>query len=211
VLGWDREIKWLFSPVVGKERFPGDIWGIDSNGNLILVETKLAKAHRPGQNPFVDFIHFETRRAKRLSTELILGRWEDLFKDEIKFIERHRKDVEEAQRKEGTFPGVVPYSRHRRAVWEWRHVYLGVLAPQFHDGERYADKVRRYLAKRSNNSPIHYFGIVAVVFGSTPRLSPTGQAEYDALCRMAGTARTHFRGLQASYTKDQQVEVTALG
>ena len=81
LLGWRREIRWLFSPVVGKQRFPGDLWGIDSNSNLIIVETKLAKTDK-GQDPFVDFIAFEEDRAKGLRIDIIQMRWESLFKDQ---------------------------------------------------------------------------------------------------------------------------------
>jgi len=42
LLEWSQQIKWLFSPVTGKDKYPGDLWGMDDMGNLILVETKLA-------------------------------------------------------------------------------------------------------------------------------------------------------------------------
>jgi hypothetical protein len=39
-------------------QIPGDLWGIDSEGDLIIVETKLGKKR---QDPFCDFVGFETR------------------------------------------------------------------------------------------------------------------------------------------------------
>jgi len=211
LLGWDREIKWLFSPVVGKKRFPGDLWGIDSQSSLILVETKLAKAHSPGQDPFVDFVPFETQSAKRLNTEVIQQRWEGLLTDEMGFLEQHREDIEDNWPNEGRYPGVVPYSKHRHAVWDWRRVYLEVIVPQLQDSTGYVARIREYLARRTRNSPIHYFGIVAVAAGSMPRLSPKGKANYDMLRRRAGKSRVHFRGIQASYTRDKHIAITILG
>jgi hypothetical protein len=208
LLGWDREIKWLFSPVVGKKRFPGDLWGIDSRSSLILVETKLAKARNSAQNPFEDFVPFEMRSAKRLSTEIIQRRWESLLKDEMGFLEQHREDIEDNWPNKGRFPGVVPYSKHRHAVWDWRRVYLEVIVPQLQDSTSYAARIREYLAKRKRNSPIHYFGIVAVAAGSVPRLSPTGIANYDKLRRQVGKSRAHFHGIEASYTRDKRVAIT---
>jgi len=208
LLGWRREIRWLFSPVVGKRRFPGDLWGIDSNSNLIIVETKLAKTDK-GQDPFVDFIAFEEDQAKGLRIDKIQKRWERLFKNELEFIERHRNDVAGGRRKKGPFPGVVPYSRNRNAIWQWRRLYLGVIVPMILDDKGYAGKIRTYFAKWGGNGQIHYFGIIAAGSGISPRLSPKGKRNYDELCRKAGAARTHFRGLQASYHPGgSNVEVT---
>jgi hypothetical protein len=41
LLGWKKDIEWLFSPVIG-QTWPGDLWGVDESGALILVETKRA-------------------------------------------------------------------------------------------------------------------------------------------------------------------------
>src|SRR3990167_6071043 len=55
LLGWPRQINWLFSPVVGKHKYPGDLWGLDSQGGLLIVETKFDRT-RARQDPFADFI-----------------------------------------------------------------------------------------------------------------------------------------------------------
>src|SRR4051812_25154622 len=58
LLGWPRNITWLFSPVTGKTRYPGDLWGIDETGHLVVVETKLfQRATAP--DPFEDFVAYE--------------------------------------------------------------------------------------------------------------------------------------------------------
>jgi hypothetical protein len=59
LLGWPFQITWLFSPVTGKSKWPGDLWGLDDRGNLLIVETKLARNDRGPQDPFKDFIGFE--------------------------------------------------------------------------------------------------------------------------------------------------------
>jgi hypothetical protein len=55
ILGWPVEITWLFSPVTGNDRWPGDLWGIDVSGELIILETK---RFRPGGDPFEDFLEY---------------------------------------------------------------------------------------------------------------------------------------------------------
>jgi len=54
LLSWRFEIRWLFSPVNTGARRPGDLWGVDSKGNLLIVENKL----QGRGDPFQDFIGF---------------------------------------------------------------------------------------------------------------------------------------------------------
>jgi hypothetical protein len=37
LLQWEYPIAWINSPVVGKHRWLGDLWGIDSQGDLIII------------------------------------------------------------------------------------------------------------------------------------------------------------------------------
>ena len=41
LLRWHTGITWLFSPP-GRNRWDGDLWGIDDDGNFVLVEAKCA-------------------------------------------------------------------------------------------------------------------------------------------------------------------------
>jgi hypothetical protein len=36
IFPWQRPRAWLFPPVTGKTRWPGDLWGIDSCGDLVI-------------------------------------------------------------------------------------------------------------------------------------------------------------------------------
>jgi hypothetical protein len=113
LLGWQRRIGWIFSPVVGKRPYPGDLWGIDEDGSIILVETKMG--HR--QDPFEDFVGYETEPGygKLCQVEALSKRWSDLLKNERRFIEyllpQLSTDISGTAEK-----GVVPYSYKRFAV-----------------------------------------------------------------------------------------------
>src|SRR2546426_2802088 len=86
LLGWRRRINWLFSPVTGNTRHPGDLWDLDAAGNLLIVETKLDKAGSP-QNPLEDFLAYvqDPDAQARWTSEALYTRWARLFQSELKF------------------------------------------------------------------------------------------------------------------------------
>src|SRR5713101_5810733 len=59
ILGGLADITWLFSPPTGNSLWPGDLWGMDANGEFVIVETK--NTLKPG-DPFEDFLRLEERR-----------------------------------------------------------------------------------------------------------------------------------------------------
>jgi hypothetical protein len=115
LLGWHRQIAWLFSPVVGKRLCPGDLWGVDEVGDLIPVETKL---NRGGQDSFADFVGFEAEPEcrSRLCSPFLLGRWEQLMRLEREFVRSKASQLTGDLSSAGKDPGVVPYSFKRFAV-----------------------------------------------------------------------------------------------
>src|SRR5947209_2049040 len=72
LLDWATEITWLFSPVTGKYPWPGDLWGVDASGQLILVETKKTGGPR---DHFEDFVLFHKIFG--------CGKWEQTVNDII--------------------------------------------------------------------------------------------------------------------------------
>lgn len=94
LLGWPCSIAWLYAPVTGKrsER-PGDLWGIDEEGQLIVVE---AKAVKPGSacDPFADFLidgeAFGRGRLTRrhVAADAVRAHWEKKLSQEREFVKR---------------------------------------------------------------------------------------------------------------------------
>jgi len=55
LLGWPLSINWLCSPVVDSRRkSPGGLWGVDSTGSLIIVDTRTDLGTAP--DPFESFV-----------------------------------------------------------------------------------------------------------------------------------------------------------
>jgi len=199
LLGWRHSINWLFSPVTGKDKYPGDLWGIDSRGNLVLVETKIDR-DRPKLDPFEDFVPFcKFPRAELWTAASLEARWLRLLKKEMVFLESELSQMTPQTELDATYPGVVPYSRHRDAVWRWQHLYRTRIAPAIADG-RYERAVRRGLRCRravGNPKPV-FIGLVASIRVGSPELSSSGQRSMRILQSTVGSERVLLRGIRGS-------------
>ena len=96
LLGWPLDVRWLFSPVVHNRVYPGDLWGVDEVGKLLIVETKLARDARA--DPFVDFVKLLAHKTAppALKAANLQGHWEALYEAERDFITRHRESSKRA-------------------------------------------------------------------------------------------------------------------
>jgi hypothetical protein len=114
LLGWPIEITWLFSPVIGNHPWPGDLWGVDASGELIIVEVK-ASTHP--SDPLKNFLELERKRARGEwsphTVEEIRKRWELCLRDERQFLEANRDALQSGSGKPTLWRGVVPYSSKR--------------------------------------------------------------------------------------------------
>jgi len=144
LLGWGYEICWLFSPVNTGARRPGDLWGVDSKGNLLIVENKL----QGRGDPFQDFIGFLEDCGEPGITAHELGeKWEELFDKEKKSAPLWRKDPR------GTYPGALPYSNHRSELRRWADLTEKI--ERLVHGTSYKQSVHRYLKRRGRRGSPH--------------------------------------------------------
>lgn len=197
LLGWPRPVNWLFSPVVGNKVYPGDLWGIDSHGDLLIVETKLDRTRRL-QDPFANFVPYCAGPAWGVwQADSLRARWLDLSDKEAVFINEHAGRLEPDSPLIGTYRGVLPYSVHRITVWRWQSVFLKQVVPKFHDGS-YRKEVERSLKKREDkkNPPPVFFGLIATTGSSDPRLSISGRAALVSLYRILGGKRICLRAMR---------------
>lgn len=214
LLGWPRDIKWLFSPVTGNTRYPGDLWGIDSRGTLIIVETKLAKNGRL-QDPLIDFVGFETRqknsKTSTLSTISLEKRWARLFQCEQVYLKSFLSDMRKGRIQTRTASGVVPYSSKRVVIAQWPYLYSQKIARHFIAGSAYRESIKKYLSRRAEaaDPSQHFFGVIGTVFGMDVRLSRKGQENYSKLCREIGSHRVHLIAIQPKLLKSCLVELQA--
>lgn len=200
LLGWPRTVNWLFSPVVGNTTYPGDLWGLDSRGDLLIVETKLARTGTR-QDPFVDFVTYcrDPLSATRWDAQTLRDRWNKWFSCEEGFLRTQGPTLRPDRPLTGTHPGVLPYSSHRDATWRWQTLYRDRIAPRFRDG-RYRRAVARSLRvreSRRNPSPT-FVGVIATVRPQHPLLSAKGMAALRDLRQRVGPDHVCLRTLQVT-------------
>ncbi len=212
LIGWPESIAWLFSPVVGNTTWPGDLWGVDAGGDLLIVEAKTCK-RGVRVDPFIDFVGpgasvadgtSPTTKAFALRT-----RWRALLQKEHQFIREHRSALRNGLPLEDCYPGVVPYSRHRASVQRWRHLYLERLADEL-NGAGYANRVGQHLdtrARRGDRAP-RVVGLLAVVEGGAPQLSAAGQRNLRQLRHLGGADRVRVVDVRGR-RDGESVEITA--
>jgi hypothetical protein len=172
LLPWPRPVAWLFFPGNSRRLWPGDAWGIDDAGNLLIVEAKVAAEQRQTCDPFEDF------PASSLCTgaTVLAARWCRLYAAEIRYLA-------DGVGKLGTTPGILPYSNRRRALGIWpelerlahRHVFSAAYLKRVWDG----------LRSRSKRSELgaHYFGYLVAATDDDPRLSASGERCWKRLLR----------------------------
>ncbi len=209
LLGWPRAVNWLFSPVVGNRTYPGDLWGLDSRGDLLIVETKLDRT-RARQDPFGDFVDYCRAPAtkKRCQARELRHRWEKLIVKEEAFLRTHALALTPDAPLAGTHPGVLPYSVHRDATWRWQTLYRDHIAPQFQSGAYRRAVVRslRIRESRRNPSPI-FVGLIATVRAQPPLLSATGTAALRALRDRVGPDRVCLRTFRVAWHGVDRIRV----
>lgn len=212
LIGWPDSVAWLFSPVVGNTTWPGDLWGVDAAGRLVIVEAKTCK---PGTrvDPFADFVgpgaSVADGTSPAVEASALRTRWLALLQKERRFIRDHGAALRDGTSLEDCYPGVVPYSRHRASVQRWCHLYLERLADEL-NGPGYEDRVDQYLRTRKRHGdPVpHVVALLAVVDGGVPRLSATGRRNLLQLRDVVGADRVGavvVRGRRAG----ESVEITA--
>ncbi len=210
ILGWPVEITWLFSPITGNYPWPGDLWGVDASGELLIVETKPSSTRA---DPFEDFLDCERRRASEgafpPTVDQIRTRWEKALHSERRFLNVNRDALRVGSEPRNPGPGLLPNSCKRLMTWRWRGLYLGAIAPIIASAEYEHAVVSALdrLASRSNRFP-HYFGLFTIISSARPSLSAVGKERYEALRALVSPARVHLRAIEcAGPTSPEQVEI----
>lgn len=162
LLKWKKDLVWLLSPASSeKEPFGfGDLWGVDENGQMIIVETK----RKDGDSAFSKFERFEEFFPENsINIDQLLSNWEGKLEQEMAFV----RDYIESSRPsplptKQACPGVIPYSSKRIVVSRWLDLYKKKVVPLLKSKKRYADKVRSYLARVKKPHEPFYIGMSVV-------------------------------------------------
>jgi hypothetical protein len=105
-----RQIAWLYTPVVGNTRWPGDLWGIDNYGDLLVIEAKQCSRR---DDAFRDFVTFHRDDRLELSAAHWEGKWAVHYHAELSFP--NGTD----ERPKGRTDGILPRSNKRKHIRRW--------------------------------------------------------------------------------------------
>jgi hypothetical protein len=233
----DKPIRWMFPFVTGKGwagwQGPGDIWGIDDQGELIIAELK--KCNGETVDPFIDFLCLknplegQVYDADQVRTAHPLGRttdasalvdeWSKRLVQERAYIAAHLASYRAGKlppnhtgvRNGPAFAGVMSYSSKRETAFAWRHLYLDHVVPDLLDPGRYEAFVRTALAVRleRGSPPPHYMALLMVGPKADAKLSSHGKAHLRRLSELVGSGRVHIRAMRGSPLAHDRVSVTS--
>lgn len=199
LLGWKARINWLFSPVTGNRQYPGDLWGIDADGVLIVLETKRRASSR-SSNPFEDFFPWAERISQGEPSDAALRtRFERLYEQELEFKRESATFFSSQSLPGGCFPGVLPYSRHRQVIWEWRELYASRIASHV-PSDSYQRAVERsfWIRARQANPRTAVFGVMVTADLAAP-WSQAAERDRIILAKRLGTPYVRAVNLRGSW------------
>ncbi|NBC18707.1 MAG: hypothetical protein GVY18_15495 [Bacteroidetes bacterium] len=179
---WPHDIAWLYAPVTGKRRWPGDLWGIDETGDLLIIECKRRKS---GTDPFVDFLPYHAPNRE----ELTAAHWQK------KWAHHHQKELSFPNgvvvRPSGKTAGLLPRSSKRAAIRRWPRLVQRVDAQIRSDD--YTDKVHTYLQRRADigNPCPHYVGLLVTSDPDASALTPGWTSSAHELQKRVRDGRVH--------------------
>lgn len=180
IFPWKRPLAWLFSPVTGKHRWPGDLWGIDSSGDLIILENKRGDK----KDPFEDFVDYAEKSHDEITAKNLRGKWEEQYVWE----KARGYCIEVLKGKQG----IVPRSSHAGPLHRWP-LLASSISTRIRGGN-YPRKVRRWLnaRERRGNPQPHYVGLVVPIDKDPPEVSSPGLESRALLQAQVGDERVHL-------------------
>ena len=178
IFPWKKPIAWLYTPVVGNKRWPGDLWGIDTEGDLLVIEAKHCKRN---DDPFADFVSFHKPSREELSSVHWQQKWAGHLAAELSFSNGS------SERPIGNTGGILPRSNKRSHLRRWpalsAHIDQQIRSP------KYVESVTRSLNARSKSydpTPF-YIALMIETDADHPLLSKKAEASARLLQGCVGT------------------------
>jgi hypothetical protein len=184
---------------------PGDIWGLDRDGNLLIVELKVWPVL---QDPFSRFVPI-ARQRRQFAADILAHGWRSRLHDERKYEQTARRLLREgARRAPAAAPGLLPYSNRREALHAWADLYEELLSWVSSSGYRDLVERRLELRRRADDPPPHFVGFAVMHREEEPSLRGVWKQGYTALCKAADPERVHRRAAIAKLSSDRDAVVT---
>jgi len=221
LLGWHKSIAWLFSPPHGGKGWKGDVWGIDSNGELIVVESKVVIKNKAGTQPkhcdpfrSLYVLHSKQRgKRDRFPVNKIREKWQKLHDLE------GRVAVDCNYRGKRTQPGILPYGSYRHALKGWCKLYRAIRRT-VKKNSSYSKRVVTRLKKRGHykdRSVPYYFAFFTIgddfkrPIALSELLSKKGKRHYDKLKKKVGKGHLLVAAACARANTHSRVTVRKVG
>jgi hypothetical protein len=126
LIPWPHKIVPLFSPCGGRGWEVGDFWGVDEQGQLLVIETK-TKANR--ESPFNKFADHHAP-----PLDVLRNHWLRRLSQEKAFRQAHPHGLG-CEKPLQSWPGLLDSSVGRMECRRYRRVYLECIAPRVDSGE----------------------------------------------------------------------------
>lgn len=199
LMPWPRPVVWLYTPVVGN-KWPGDLWGIDKNGNFLVIECKQCKRR---DDPFKAFLDFHPRGGAELSASHWQGKFRRHLQAELDFPESI------SERPANKTDGILPRSNKRKHIRRWPQV--AHIIDTYIRSAQYRTVALSYLQTRAEaHDPTPYY--LALMIVSDPRASLLNEralAYGRALQILVGSDHVRVIAVSATVLDHNQVRITA--
>ena len=192
LVDWPRPIEWIRAPAVSDGTQPGDLWGVDKAGELLLVEAKRG----PLANPFRRFEGFAHNTATNMKSEDLLAQWQTDLAEEM-----NADDCLRERPPGGRKTGLIPSSSRRFAVKRWPDLSRG--ACRHLRSTDYERSVRESLEARraAGNTAPHLIGLIVQTTSREPGLTAKGNGDARWLRGKVG-GRLHLYGVRAERMRE---------
>jgi len=188
LLHWPYNAEWLFSPVVGKKQWPGDLWGLDNEGNLLIIEAKNCRIQSRSDplGDFLDLLMSHGSCVKEFTSDNLRHKWKSLLKKELSFPNGYD------QRPSGKTEGILPRSNQRKHIRKWKD--LAIIIDERIRSDSYISTIDRLLKKRKNrNNPVpHFFGLLVRDKRTGFGLNEKGLQSKQKLCNKVKETNVHL-------------------
>lgn len=222
LIDWPFRVSWLFSFAQGSLGHsgppgPGELWGIDTEGELLLVSLRIGGTKRR-VDPFAPFVsgrnpsrgklfhddRTRTRRGTVLHADWLRSQWRDSLAREVSRIDHNRPGDEDAMAGELC---LLPHGRRGAALRRWIGARLYDPLPLLTTSDYVANVMAALKRRAATRQPKHhYVGILVGTAGEAVRFNTAGRDNYTRLYVESRPSYVHVRTLDVR-RRNKQLEI----
>jgi hypothetical protein len=197
---WRRPVEWLFSPVTGDDPYIGDLWGVDDEGELLVIEGKRYKGGKR-YNPFAKFLEYKVSLVPR--TQELKTKWKLLWKNEV-------SDSSRTTERRVVRSGILPNSSKDVCPKRWCDLTLQAERYVRPETSEYQLRVEEFLDLRGKRGdpPPHFCGLLVAERQRGLAVPITIETSMRELATRVGSDHVHAFLASATLTADGDVALS---